>query len=87
MRLQLIAATTLAAGLLGTAAWADDDRPASPDEVKAIQEALAPFECTFDDVDKEADNRFEVDDAQCKMGQYDFKLDGDYRIILMDMDD
>lgn len=88
MRKGLILAGAAAVGLLGAAAaWADDDKPASADEVAAIQAALAPLECTFDEVDKESDNRFEIDDAKCKMGQYDFKLDGEYRIILMDIDD
>lgn len=84
----------LLAGLAGAVligsfglAYADDGTPASPEEVKAIEAALAPLGCTFGEVDKESDNRFEIDDARCDMGQYDFKLDGQYRIILMDIDD
>lgn len=69
------------------AARADDDTPASPDEIKAIEAALAPLGCTFGEVDKESPNRFEIDDAQCAMGQYDFKLDGKQRIILMSIDE
>lgn len=84
---KLVAGAAAVAMLVAVgAARAQEETPASADEVKAIEEALAPFGCTFEEVDKESDNRFEIDDAQCSMGQYDFKLDGEYRIILMDID-
>lgn len=88
MSRKLIAGAALVAlaGSFGLA-QAQEENPASADEVKAIEAALAPLGCTFEEVDKESDNRFEIDDAKCDMGQYDFKLDGEYRIILMDIDD
>lgn len=88
MTIKLFAGAAALALLMsvGTLVRADDDTPASAEEIAAIQEALKPLGCTFDEVDKESDNRFEIDDAKCDMGQYDFKLDGEYRIILMDVD-
>ena len=84
----LIAAAALAAGVMGTAVWAEEAEQApSADELKGLQEAVAPLGCTFTEVNKETDNRFEINDATCTAGQYDFKIDGKYRIILMDIDD
>ena len=77
-----------AAVLLGSfgLAYAEEEIAPSAEELRSLQAAVAPLGCTFEEVNKETDNRFEINDATCAAGQYDFKIDGQYRIILMDLD-
>ena len=35
----------------------------------------------------EHNDLFEIDDATCEIGQYDIKLNGDYKIIVMSIDE
>ncbi|MAU95330.1 MAG: hypothetical protein CMP81_05505 [Fulvimarina sp.] len=60
---------------------------ASADEVAKVAETLAKIGCTAPAVEKESDELFEIDDATCEIGQYDIKLNGDYKIIVMSIDE
>ena len=62
----------------GVAAAQDIDK----DKVK---DALAAFGCEGGEVKREP-NTIEVEDAKCKAGQYDFKLDNTYRVWAMTLD-
>ena len=75
-----------AALLSGTLALADT--PVSPAEAEKIKAALAALGCTGGKMEKEteASGTFEVDDAKCKDGQYDIKLDKDFKLIAMTRD-
>jgi hypothetical protein len=76
-----------AAALVGsTSALADT--PVTPAEAEKIKAALEAFGCTGGKMEKEteASGSFEVDDAKCKDGQYDIKLDKDFKIIVMTRD-
>jgi hypothetical protein len=60
------------------------DRPVTAEEQAAIVAALEAEGCSggtyeFDDEDDD-DAPFEVDDAQCGDGIYDFELSGDFQI-------
>jgi hypothetical protein len=46
---------------------------------------LEAFGCTAGEMEKGESNvfAFEVDDAKCKDGEYDIKLDKDFKIIIM----
>lgn len=81
-----IAIAALAIVFCGTAAWADE-KP-SDAEAKNIQAALSAWGCSGGEMEKESEGTgvFEVDDAKCKDGQYDFKLDKDFKIISMSRD-
>ncbi len=73
------------------AAWADDDGetigPAATAEEQAkVAEAIAKIGCKAQEVEKESDRLFEVDDAECEIGQYDIKLDGEYSILSITRD-
>lgn len=60
---------------------------ASEEEVQAVTEAIAVFNCTATEVEKESDTLFELDDADCgAAGQFDIKLDGEYNIVSMTRD-
>jgi hypothetical protein len=64
------------------------DTPASPAEAEKIKAALEAVGCTGGKMEKETEGSgyFEVDDAKCRDGQYDIKLDKDFKVIVMTRD-
>ena len=55
-----------------------DDTPVSPAEAEKIKAALEAMGCTGGKMEKESEGNafsFEVDDAKCKDGEYDVKLE------------
>jgi hypothetical protein len=71
--------------LITAGAYAGDKVPAA--EVSKIEEVLSTLGCSgYDEVEKEADGVYEIDDAKCKMGTMDIKLDKDYTVILLSRD-
>jgi uncharacterized tellurite resistance protein B-like protein len=77
----------LAAALLSNAV-ALADSPVSPEEAEKIKAAMEAFGCTGGKMEKEteAGGTFEVDDAKCRDGQYDIKLDKDFKVIVLTRD-
>lgn len=69
-------------------ALAQDDEMASEQELASVTEALVKVGCKpgGEGVEKERPDLFEVDDAQCEIGQYDIKLNGDFTITSMTLD-
>lgn len=65
-----------------------DNNPASAEEVARVTEVLAKIGCKPGDegVEKERDDLFEIDDAQCEIGQYDIKLNDQFVITSMTLD-
>lgn len=61
---------------------------ATAEETAAVEEAIAAMNCRVgpSPIEKEGDNLFEIDDAECDAGQFDIKLDGDFTIINMTRD-
>ena len=86
-RLALASAFALSIG----AAQAQDsetiEEMASPEEVSKVAETLSKIGCTAPAVEKESDSLYEIDDATCEIGQYDIKLNGDFKIIVMSIDE
>lgn len=60
---------------------------ASADEAAKVSEAIAKVGCKAEEIEKESANLFEIDDAQCEIGEYDIKLNGDYKITVMTSDE
>jgi len=62
--------------------------PVTPAEAEKIKAALEVFGCTGGKMEKESEGGgyFEVDDAKCKDGQFDIKLDKDFKVISMTRD-
>lgn len=83
---QILGAAIIACAV--TPALAQDDQMASEQELASVTEALAKVGCKpgEEGVEKERADLFEVDDAQCEIGQYDIKLDGDFTITSMTLD-
>lgn len=60
---------------------------ASEEEVQQVQETLSRIGCEATSVEKESNDLFEIDDATCEIGQYDIKLNGEYKILVMSIDE
>ena len=71
----------LAFALSGSAALADS--PVKDADAAKIKAALTAVGCEGGKYEQEteATGLFEVDDAKCKDGQFDFKLDKDFKIV------
>lgn len=74
----------LAAALLSST-FAFADTPVTPAEAEKIKAALEVLGCTGGKMEKEteAGGIFEIDDAKCRDGQYDIKLDKEFKLIAM----
>jgi hypothetical protein len=81
-------ALVLALGLAGTAAYADDDDDKLPAaEVEKIEAVLSELGCSgYQGIEKEKNGVIEIEDAKCKMGTVDVKLDKDYKVVVISRD-
>jgi hypothetical protein len=77
----------LAIALAGTVAYAeddDDDAKIPAAEVEKIEAALTALGCSgFEELEKEDNGIYEIDDAKCKMGTVDIKFDKDYSVLVI----
>jgi hypothetical protein len=64
------------------------DKPVSAAEADKIQAALKAWGCSGGEMEQEteATGVYEVDDAKCGDGQYDIKLDKDFKVIAITRD-
>jgi hypothetical protein len=83
--MKLIRLMAVAAASFTGTTFAISDTPVSPAEAEKIKTALEAFGCTADEMEKSESSvfAFEVDDAKCKDGEYDIKLNEDFKIIIM----
>ena len=84
MKVLLVAlAATFACGSFALA-----DTPVTPTEAEKIKAVLEALGCTGGKMEKETEGSgyFEIDDAKCKDGQFDIKLDKDLKLIVMTRD-
>jgi hypothetical protein len=72
--------------MCGTAALAG--KPVSPAEAEKIQAAMKAWGCSGGKMEQEteATGVYEVDDAKCTGGQYDIKLDREFKVISLTRD-
>ena len=68
-----------------TAAFADDDDDKVPAaDMEKVKAALAELGCEDGEgFKKEQEGIYEIDDAKCKMGTMDIKLDKDFEVLLI----
>jgi hypothetical protein len=76
----------LALALGTTAVLADDDDedkvPAA--EVEKVEAVLSELGCSgYESLKKEEEGIYEIDDAKCKMGTMDIKLDKNVKVLLI----
>ena len=64
------------------------DKPVSPADAEKIQAALKAWGCSGGKMEQESEATgvYEVDDAKCHGGQYDIKLDKDFKVIVVTRD-
>jgi hypothetical protein len=64
------------------------DTPVSPAEAEKIQAPLHAWGCSGGKIEKETEPTgvYEIDDAKGKDGQYDIKLDKDFKVIVITRD-
>jgi hypothetical protein len=83
--------STLALALVfaaGTAGYAlADDKP-SDDEAAKIKAAVEQWGCSGGTYEKETEGTgvFEAEDVKCKGGQYDFRLDKNFKVFVITAD-
>ena len=67
-----------------TVALAEDDDKVSDADMAKVKAAIAEFGCTDgENFKKEDESVYEIDDAKCKMGTMDIKLDKDFKVLLI----
>lgn len=81
-----IVALAAALAFCSTAAFADD-KP-TDDEAAKIKDAVAAWGCEGGEYEKESEGTgvFEAEDVKCKSGQYDFRLDKDFKVFVITKD-
>jgi hypothetical protein len=78
--------TAIALAFCATAAIADEK--VSDAEAAKIKEAVAAWGCEGGTYEKESEGTgvFEAEDAKCKGGQYDFRLDKEFKVFAITKD-
>jgi hypothetical protein len=67
-----------------TLVYAEDDDKVPEAEMAKVTAALADLGCKDPEgVKKEEEGIYEIDDAKCKMGTMDIKLDKDLSVVLI----
>ena len=88
MKFIRIAMALAAAGTIASTCALLADTPVTPAEAEKIKATLEAWGCTGGKMEKETEGSgyFEVDDAKCRDGQYDIKLDKDFKVTSMTRD-
>ena len=74
-----------AVGIIGSTTVVAET-PVTPAEEEKIKAALEAFGCTGGKIEKEDEDStllYEVDEAKCKSGEYDVKLDKNFNVIII----
>ena len=88
MKFIRIAMVLAAAGTIASTSALLADTPVTPAEAEKIKATLEAWGCAGGKMEKETEGSgyFEVDDAKCRDGQYDIKLDKDFKVTSMTRD-
>jgi hypothetical protein len=84
--MKVILMALAAAGFIGSTSALLADTPVTSAEEEKIKAALEAFGCTGGKMEKEDEDTtlpYEVDDAKCKSGEYDIKLDKNFNVIII----
>jgi hypothetical protein len=84
MKIMLMALA--AVGIIGSTTALLAETPVTPAEEEKIKAALESFGCSGGKIEKEDEDNallYEVDEAKCKSGDYDVKLDKNFNVIIM----
>ncbi len=77
-----------ALGVALGATYAFADAKPTDAEAAKIKEAVAAWGCEGGTYEKESEGTgvFEAEDVKCKQGQYDFRLDKDFKVLAITRD-
>ncbi|PPD30039.1 MAG: hypothetical protein CTY20_04630 [Hyphomicrobium sp.] len=81
LRVVVAALALLMVPTLAIAKKEEKKAEATKEQIAKIDAALKADGCEGGDIDVGKDGSFEVDDVKCKDGQYDVKLDKDFKIM------
>ncbi len=84
--MKTLVAIAAALAVCSTAAFADE-KP-TDDEVAKIKAAVAEWGCDGGTYEKESEGTgvYEAEDVKCKAGQFDFRLDKDFKVFVITRD-
>jgi len=84
--MRLVLSTVAALGLCYTAAFADSK--VTDDEAAKLTEIVTSWGCEGGTFEKETEsnNVYEADDVKCKSGNYDFRIDKDFKVFAITAD-
>jgi hypothetical protein len=87
LKMKFILIAFAAVGFIGsTTTFGVADTPVSQEEAEKIKAALDALGCTGGKMEKESGGStfaYKVDDAKCRGGEYDIKLDQNFNVIIM----
>ena len=89
MKFILVAMALAASGFIGGTTALLADTPVTPAEAEKIKAALEGWNCSGGKMEKETegtDVQYEVEDAKCRDGVYEIKLDKDFKVIEISRD-
>ena len=88
MKFIRIAMALSVTGIIASTSALLADTAVTPAEAEKIKAALEAWGCTGGKMERETEGSgyFEVDDAKCRDGQYDIKLDKDFKVTVMTRD-
>ena len=89
MKFILIAMAFGAAGIIGSTTSLFADTPVTPAEAEKIKAALEGWNCSGVKMEKETEGGvvvYEVEDAKCRDGVYEIKLDKEFKVIEISRD-
>jgi len=78
-----------AAGFIGSTSALFADTPVTPAEAEKIKAALEGWNCSGGKMEKETEGSdvvYEVEDAKCRDGAYEIKLDKEFKVIEISRD-
>ncbi|MFA5901086.1 MAG: hypothetical protein WC829_18450 [Hyphomicrobium sp.] len=84
--MRLIVSTVVALGLCCSAAFADDKVTA--EEAAKLKEIVTSWGCEGGTFEKETEGTgvYEADDVKCKAGNYDFRIDSNFKVFSITTD-
>ncbi len=84
--MRVVLSTIVILGLLGGTALADSK--VTDDEAAKLKEIVAGWGCEGGTFEKETEGTgvYEADDVKCKAGNYDFRIDKDFKVFSITVD-
>jgi len=84
--MRVVLSTIAVLGLLGGTALADSK--VTDDEAAKLKEIVAGWGCEGGTFEKETEGTgvYEAEDVKCKAGNYDFRIDKDFKVFAITVD-